>query len=235
MVNRIEDVTKDEAEKLELIEKTRDIFFRACTYHLPSKVDIHLAWSAFEERYKNFDKAIEILNSIEKHHPKLMSLTNRKINAQRRCGNLTAVHAIYKDFIDGAKSASHRSDWSVKYSRFLRLQCADETKAVKVLEDFGSSISDLLLARSELSKLLNELKPQLKESETSQSASNAVKNADSRHSNGAATTTSSTSSTTTYPASNSSSYSAHHNNAYQQYGARYGYQYPTNYYSGYNY
>ena len=135
MVNRIEDVTKDEAEKLELIEKTRDIFFRACTYHLPSKVDIHLAWSAFEERYKNFDKAIEILNSIEKHHPKLMSLTNRKINAQRRCGNLTAVHAIYKDFIDGAKSASHRSDWSVKYSRFLRLQCADETKAVKVLED----------------------------------------------------------------------------------------------------
>ena len=108
-------------------------------------------------------------------------------------------------------------------------------RKVDFLEDFGSSISDLLLARSELSKLLIELKPQLKESETSQSASNAVKNADSRHSNGAATTTSSTSSTTTYPASNSSSYSAHHNNAYQQYGARYGYQYPTNYYSGYNY
>lgn len=230
-----------------------------------------------------------------------MSLANRRINAERRRGNLSSVHSIYKDFIDSAKAASHRSDWSVKYSRFLRLQCADKTNAVRVLEDavavdeanpklhlqlldvalnstpidvaevvkifdaalkvkgfsskhrllfaqrkvdfledFGSNISDLLLAQAEFQKLLVELKPQFKETETSHSAPNAAKNiADSnhRHSNGASVTASpaATAAATAYPATNSSSYAAHHNAQYQQYGARYGYQYPQNYYSGYNY
>lgn len=30
-------------------EKIRDVYNRACTHHLPEKVDIHLNWAAFEE------------------------------------------------------------------------------------------------------------------------------------------------------------------------------------------
>jgi pre-mRNA-processing factor 39 len=296
MIERIS-VETDLTEKEKLVEKTRQIFNRACTHHLATKVDVHLAWSAFEETRQNFDRAIEILEKIEKEHPKMMSLMSRHINAERRRGNADSVHSLYKKCIENAKTPMLRSEWSIKYSRFLRMKCDDEAGAIRVLEDavlvdeknpklylqlldvylhqkplneskiievfdaaltkekgkmlsdkhrllfsqrksefleeFGSSISELLIAQAAHSKLSVELKPNVKDSEA---GSNQIKTVDSSHrperqSNG--------SSTTTYQATNSSSYAAQHNSQYQQYGSRYGYQgysqYPPNYYQGYNY
>ena len=302
MIVRIGDET-NETEKQKLIEKTRDIFYQACYHHLTTKVDVHLAWSAFEETQLNFDRAIEVLEKIEKEHPKMMSLVSRRINAERRRGNAASVHSLYKDCIKNAKTSTLRSEWSIKYSRFLRLKCDDEAGAIQVLEDavlvdeknpklylqlldvylhqkpmseskiveifdaaltkekgkmlsdkhrllfsqrksefleeFGSSISELLAAQAAHSKLSVELKPTIKDSDSSHGGSNPIKTVDSnyrseRQSNGSAPTT-----TTTYQATNSSSYAAQHNSQYQQYGSRYGYQgysqYPPNYYQGYNY
>ncbi len=133
MIERTRNET-DEKVKENLVAKTRDIFTRACTHHLTTKVDLHLAWSAFEETNQHFDAAIEVLQKIEREHPKLMSLMSRRINAERRRGNLEAVHTLYKDYIENAKSTV-RSDWAIKYSRFLRLKCDDEATAIQVLED----------------------------------------------------------------------------------------------------
>lgn len=133
MLERANAETEESAKSL-LIEKTRDIFHRACTHHLTKKVDIHLAWSAFEEMQGDFDRAVAILQTIEKEHPKLMSLVGRRINVERRHGNIDTVHSLYKDYIKNAKT-EFRSDWCIKYARFLRLKCDDEKAAIEVLED----------------------------------------------------------------------------------------------------
>jgi len=290
--DRIKRATGD-SEKAELVEKLRDVYTRACTHHLPDKVDIHLAWSAFEELGGNFESAVQILDTIEKLHPKLMSVACRRINAVRRSGNLAMAHSLYKEQIDNAKSPSQRVDWTIKLARSLRfssnqaeavrllreallideknpklyLQLLDvylhqlplnESKILEVfdaalvaqemavrdkllfsqrkiefLEEFGSDIGAVLSAQAEHAKLAVELKPQPVEPEPSSQSSHSA----SAKTNGA--TPPSSTSTTTYPATNSSSYAAYHNSQYQQYGSRYGgtqgYQYPPNYYSGYNY
>ena len=133
MMERANSETEENAKSL-LIEKTRDIFHRACTHHLTKKVDIHLAWSAFEELQGDFERSLTILQKIEKEHPNLMSLMCRHINAERRRGDIDAVHSLYKDYIKNAKP-DNRSDWCVKYARFLRLKCNDEKAALEILED----------------------------------------------------------------------------------------------------
>ena len=95
MSDRIKRATED-SDKAKLVEKLGDIYRRACTHHLPNNVDIHLAWSAFEESLGNFDGAIQILEKIEKLHPKLMRVACRRISAIRRSGNLALAHSLYK-------------------------------------------------------------------------------------------------------------------------------------------
>ena len=55
-----------EEKRREILEKIRGVFVRACVHHLPSKIGIHLAWSAFEERQGDIDKASEILQKVER-------------------------------------------------------------------------------------------------------------------------------------------------------------------------
>ena len=104
-------------------------------------------------------------------------------------------------------------------------------RKVEFLEEFGSDISAVLAAQAEHAKLAVELKPQVNETEQPPQTSQST----SAKTNGAASSTSAT----TYPAANSSSYAAYQQSQYQQYGSRYSggqsYQYPSNYYSGYNY
>ena len=290
MSDRLKRATED-SKKAELVEKLRDIYSRGCTHHLPNNVEIHLAWSALEESQGNFDGAIEILEKIEKIHPKLMSVACRRINAVRRSGNLALAHSLYKEQIDSAKSPSQRVDWTIKLARSLRfssnqaeavrvlreallideknpklyLQLLDvylhqlplnESKIVEVfdtalmaqemgvrdkllfsqrkvefLEEFGSDVNAVLAAQAECAKLAVELKPKIAESEQAAQPPHST----SAKTNGAAPSSTST----TYPAANSSSYAAYQNSQYQQYGSRYAgaqsYQYPSNYYSGYNY
>lgn len=117
-------------------EKVRNVYFRACTYHLPEKVDIHLNWAGFEEQHGNFDQAKNILTNLEEKHPELMSILLRKINLERRAGHLDEVHGLYKLCIEKAKTTEAKAELAVKYSRFLRLLNDDDNEAKSVLQSF---------------------------------------------------------------------------------------------------
>lgn len=120
-------------------EKMRDVFKRACEHHLPKKVEVHLAWAAFEEQQQNFEACSEILKNLEKQHPQLMSIQLRRINLERRRDNIEEVHRLYKHCIKEAKSASVSSELSIKYARFLRLSPAPVNYniegAIKIIEE----------------------------------------------------------------------------------------------------
>ncbi len=115
--------------------RTRHVFERAVTHHLPTKVDIHLRYAAFEEECGHFDKAAEVLEKLGEKHSSLLSLMLRRINLERRRGNTSEVHRLYKDCIGREKlSTTTRSDLSVKYSRFLRLVLDDTARAMDTVE-----------------------------------------------------------------------------------------------------
>jgi len=114
-------------------EKIRDILKRACTHHLPTKVDVHLRWAAFEESQGDCNKASEILEALEKKFPELISLMLSRINLERRRGNFDKVVDLYESCIKSAKTQTIASDLSVKFSRFARLQRGDAAKATEII------------------------------------------------------------------------------------------------------
>merc|ERR1719376_653256 len=106
----------------EIVEKIRGVFVRACVHHLPAKMSLHLAWSAFEERQGDIDKASEILQTLEGFHPQMLSIMLKRINLERRRGNEAEVHNLFKVCIDrSVNKAGLASELSVKYARYLRL------------------------------------------------------------------------------------------------------------------
>jgi len=115
-------------------DKIRQIYRRACTHHLPSKVDMHGRWAAFEETNGNLDEASKILENLESVHPELISLLLKRINLERRRGNNEKVAELYEAAIKAAPKKSVASDLSIKYARYLRLHQKNTTKALIVIE-----------------------------------------------------------------------------------------------------
>ncbi len=115
--------------------KIRSVYERACKHHLQTKVDIHLRYSAFEETKSNFDRAAEILDKISLKHPDMLSLMLRRVNLERRRGNIAAVKRLYRDCISQAAKPTTKSDLSVKYARFLRLQLGEADTALSIVEE----------------------------------------------------------------------------------------------------
>merc|ERR1712002_754138 len=115
-------------------EKIRSIYNRACTNHLPTKVDLHEKWAAFEECKGDSEEASKILENLEKAHPELISLILRRINLERRRGNNEKACELYESAIKAAPNKSVASDLSVKYARYLRLQQRNMNKACNVIK-----------------------------------------------------------------------------------------------------
>lgn len=115
------------------VEAIRDVYRRATTHHLPTKVDIHVQYAAFEEEQGQYEAALAILKKIQKEHPNLLSLALRQINIERRQGNIEAVHRLYEESIDKFKPPT-KSDLAIKYSRFVRLHLRDFPKAKAIIE-----------------------------------------------------------------------------------------------------
>ena len=113
-------------------EKVRNIYRRACSYHLQEKVDIHLQWASYEEKMENYDGAAEVLENIEKSHPQLISLMVARINLERRRGNHEKVSELFESIIKN-NSKNTASELSIKYSRYLRLQAGNMMKAGEVI------------------------------------------------------------------------------------------------------
>lgn len=124
----------DESEKSDVVAKIRDIFARA-SLHLREKIRLHLEQSAFEESHGNFQEAIAILERSTYNYPQLMSLKLKRINAERRQGNTSTVHSLYKGCIDEAESVKVRSEWCLKYARFLKYFCGDDLKGINLLAE----------------------------------------------------------------------------------------------------
>lgn len=111
----------------------RDAYERACTVHHPDKPSLHLMWSAFEECHENFAKAAEILTNLEKVAPNLLQIAYRRINLERRRGDLVKSEQLYEQYISTAKGTV-ASSLAIKYARFVYKVQKDLSKGLSILK-----------------------------------------------------------------------------------------------------
>ena len=65
------------------------------------------------------DAALNVISNLEKTIPGLVMATMRHISIERRRGNLDAVDAQYRKYIDDSDSTEVCSFYSIKYARYL--------------------------------------------------------------------------------------------------------------------
>lgn len=122
-----------ESLKGDNVEKIRDVYVRACEIHHPKKPNLHLQWATFEEGRNCFDKAATILENIDKVIPNMLQIAYRRINLERRRGDLDKACTLYENYISNSKNRTIANNIVVKYARFLCKFRNDIDKAVKVL------------------------------------------------------------------------------------------------------
>ncbi|XP_051166626.1 pre-mRNA-processing factor 39 [Leptopilina boulardi] len=122
-----------ESLKIDNAEKIRDVYTRACTVHHPKKPNLHLQWATFEESKGNFEKAAEILENFDNVLPNMLQIAYRRINLERRRGDLEKACTLYDNYIANSKNRTIANNIAVKYARFLCKVKNDTDKAVKVL------------------------------------------------------------------------------------------------------
>nr|XP_006824828.1 PREDICTED: pre-mRNA-processing factor 39-like [Saccoglossus kowalevskii] len=111
------------------------VFRRACHIHLPKKPNIHLQWAAYEEQQGNIEEAREVFKNLEAVVPGLAMVTLRRINLERRHGDLDTVDKVFKDCLSRSKSKKLASFYAIKYSRFHSKIQNDTEKAKAVLNE----------------------------------------------------------------------------------------------------
>ena len=139
----------DESERQMRI---RGVFERAGHKHLPTKVELHTRWAAWEEKVGEAGEASRILEQLEVAHPGLINVLLKRVNLERRRGQVKEACKLYEAAIEAAKAAT-ASDLAVKYSRYLRLSLNDGKKAGEVLQaavDKEPSNSKLYLQQLDL-------------------------------------------------------------------------------------
>ncbi|CAG5107059.1 Similar to prpf39: Pre-mRNA-processing factor 39 (Danio rerio) [Cotesia congregata] len=122
-----------ESLKGDNVEKIRDVYVRACEIHHPKKPNLHLQWATFEEGRNCFDKAATILENIDNVIPNMLQIAYRRINLERRRGDLEKACTLYESYISNSKNRTIANNIVVKYARFLCKFKNDIDKAVKVL------------------------------------------------------------------------------------------------------
>ncbi|CAG0883691.1 unnamed protein product [Darwinula stevensoni] len=125
-------------EKNEGPEIIRDVFERACTIHLPKKININLKWSAFEEGQGNFEKALDVLQTLEGNMGPTTQVAFRCINLCRRSNQLENAEALFHKYIDYYERKQLNPEacsFILKYSRFIYRVLQDPEKAMAILRD----------------------------------------------------------------------------------------------------
>lgn len=118
----------------EIIQKTREVYERACTIHHLDKPSLHLLWSAFEEQNDNLNKAAEILCNSEKVCPNIMQVAYRRINLERRRGDFEKCAQLYEHYITAAKNKTVSGSFAIKYARFCNKIMGDLDRGMSVLQ-----------------------------------------------------------------------------------------------------
>lgn len=115
--------------------RTRDVYERACKIHHPDKPSLHLMWSAFEEIFGDIEKAMSILENLDKKQPNLLQVAYRRINLERRRGNLEKCLELYEQNLANAKNKQIASSLIIKYARFLNKHMNQFDKAMETLKN----------------------------------------------------------------------------------------------------
>uniref|UniRef100_H2MJR9 Pre-mRNA-processing factor 39 n=2 Tax=Oryzias latipes TaxID=8090 RepID=H2MJR9_ORYLA len=113
----------------------RNVYKRACTVHLPRKPAIHLLWAAFEEQQNDVEEARGILKTLEATIPGLAMVRLRRVNLERRHGNLEEAEALLKEAMEQGRDVTEMSFYAVKLARHVMKVQKDPSKAKKVLLD----------------------------------------------------------------------------------------------------
>lgn len=118
----------------DVIQKTREVYERACSIHHPDKPNLHLLWSAFEEQLDNFSKAADILTNLDKTCPNLMQVAYRRINLERRRGELDKCAQLYEHYMVNTKNKVTAGCFAIKYARFCHKIKGDLNESMKILK-----------------------------------------------------------------------------------------------------
>ncbi|XP_058808980.1 pre-mRNA-processing factor 39 isoform X2 [Phymastichus coffea] len=122
-----------ESLKGDNIERIRDVYTRACKVHHPKKPNLHLQWATFEESQNDFDSAASILENIDSVIPNMLQVAYRRINIERRRGDLEKTCSLYEHYVNSSKNRTIANNIVVKYARFLCKIKNETDRAVKVL------------------------------------------------------------------------------------------------------
>ncbi|XP_067328693.1 pre-mRNA-processing factor 39-like [Anolis sagrei] len=111
----------------------RNVFQRACCYHLPRKPTIHLLWAAFEEKHGEVEEARRILRTFEECVPGLAMVRLRRVSLERRQGNMEGAEALLAAAIRENEGLPVSSFYSVKLARQVLKVQKNIAKARKIL------------------------------------------------------------------------------------------------------
>ncbi|XP_061462610.1 pre-mRNA-processing factor 39-like isoform X3 [Rhineura floridana] len=114
---------------------SRNVFQRACCYHLPRKPNIHLLWAAFEEKQGEVEEARRILKSFEDCVPGLAMVRLRRVSLERRLGNMDVAETLLMEAIRDNEGMPVSSFYSVKLARLVLKVQKNLSKARKILLD----------------------------------------------------------------------------------------------------
>ncbi|KAJ6654268.1 hypothetical protein lerEdw1_007365 [Lerista edwardsae] len=115
------------------VSGARNVFQRACCYHLPRKPNIHLLWAAFEEKQGEVEEARRILKSFEDSVPGLAMVRLRRVSLERRLGNMEMAETLLMEAIRDNEGMPVSSFYSVKLARQVLKVQKNLIKARKIL------------------------------------------------------------------------------------------------------
>ncbi|XP_043931326.1 pre-mRNA-processing factor 39-like [Protopterus annectens] len=124
------------------VEGARNVYQRACGYHLPRKPTIHLHWAAFEEGQGNVEEARRILKMFDDYTPGLAVIRLRRVSLERRQGNLEGAETLLREAVKENEGTPLASFYAIKLARHLQKLQKNLTKARNVLLEAIEKDSD---------------------------------------------------------------------------------------------
>lgn len=138
------------------------LYSRACLVHHRRSPTLHLKWSAFKESKGDMEKAAEILKTLDEVVPHMLQIIYRRINLEKRRGQLDKVCELYEHYINTSHTKFLTSNIAIKYARFL-WKCANKIdKAIEVISEIINQDKDNMQENARLLLQLVELKMSVK-------------------------------------------------------------------------
>ncbi|XP_075048671.1 pre-mRNA-processing factor 39 isoform X2 [Mixophyes fleayi] len=117
------------------VEGVRHVYNRACNIHLLKKPLAHLLWAGFDEQQGNIEEAKRILKTLEESVGGLAMVRLRRVNLERRYGNIKEAENLLAEAMNNAIAPSEFSFYAIKLARhYFKIQ-KDMANARKVLND----------------------------------------------------------------------------------------------------